>query len=112
MLVVILLYLCRHLHCELIGYQGEKSSSALPSEERHYSGTGTKEGLNIKRKGPFPPVAQECAQAYAADTWHIMEDQVEQLRRELIEVQHECARLLAESKSMDMINEGRYVMGH
>ncbi|KAJ9135345.1 hypothetical protein P3X46_032539 [Hevea brasiliensis] len=142
-----------HLHCELIGYQGEKSSSALPSEERHYSGTGTKEGLNRKRKGPFPPVAQECAQAYAADTWHIMEDQpysrskhqvqgekaslimqqnkklrlqiseleknmegfhlkVEQLRRELIEVQHECARLLAESKSMDMINEGRYVMGH
>ncbi|KAJ9129246.1 hypothetical protein P3X46_033956, partial [Hevea brasiliensis] len=136
-----------HLHCELIGYQGEKSSTALPSEERHYSGTETKEGLNIKRKGPFPPVAQECAQAYAADTWHIMEDQhqvqgekasltmqqnkklrlqiseleknvegfhlkVERLRRELIEVQHECARLLAESKSMDMINEGRNVMGH
>ncbi|KAG8635011.1 protein MICRORCHIDIA 6 isoform X2 [Manihot esculenta] len=133
-----------HLHCELIGYQGKKSS-ALPSQEMHYSETGTKEELNTKRRGPVPLAGQEFARAYAADTWHIMEDQsyirskqqvqrekaslvmqqnkklrlqiseleknvegfylkVEQLQSELIEVQHECTRLLAESKAMDIID--------
>lgn len=32
--------------------------------------------LNTKRRGPVPLAGQEFARAYAADTWHIMEDQV------------------------------------